>query len=85
MYCLEVIHSINAKAAVKSAVANREASYCASKRGIVLHSAIYRDTVFIHAGYRANAFLRIAKKHEQAKNKTALNNLIERIYAKNCT
>jgi len=87
MYCLEVIHDINSKAtkrAIKSAVQTRDCSYQVSKRGIVIHSAKCRDTVFIQAGERADWFLRIVRRYEAVKNQAAVNNFIERTYANNC-
>lgn len=82
MYCLEVIRSINNRKVVKSAVQERQASYNASASGVVLHSAIHRDTVFIHKGERADSFLRIVRRYESVGNRAAINALIERIYTK---
>ena len=81
MYCLEVIHAINNRKAVKTAVAERDCSFVSSRGGIVLHSARARDTVFIHPGRYANAVL--AKLNKLASNKSdrqALNLYIENLY-----
>lgn len=76
MYCLEVIHSINSRRPVKTAVATRDCSSQASRGGYVLHSASARDTVFI-SGTLAIAFKKfLAGKPTQAQ----INAKIERIY-----
>ena len=81
MYCLEVIHSINNRKSVKSAVAERDCSFVRSRGGIVLHSARARDTVFIHPGRYADGVLaRLNKLARKPGNRQALNLYIENLY-----
>lgn len=82
MYCLEVIHSINNRKPVKSAVAERDCSFVASRGGIVLHSARARDTVFVHPGPRAKRILaRLNKLASDPAKRQKLNLYIEKIYS----
>lgn len=81
MYCLEVIHSINNRKPVKSAVDTRDCSFVASRGGIVLHSARARDTVFVHPGPRAKRVLaRLNKLASDPAKRQKLNLYIENLY-----
>jgi len=59
MYCLAVIHKINAdaaKAPKRETDQSRRCSYHRSSRGIVLHSARNRSTAFIEGKRRCDRF-----------------------------
>ena len=50
MYCLSVIKSPSYQSPAKHAapaLTNRDCSYCRSRAGLVLHSAVHRSTVFL--------------------------------------
>ncbi len=84
MYSLSVIRSINNRAAAKALAPrkqSRDCSFCITPKGIVLHSARHRDTVYIHGGnstYRhlANLLPRLA----QSGSQSSINKIIERRY-----
>lgn len=60
MYSLDVIKSMNARAAQRRPVENeitRHCSFCQSSAGVVLHSAKRRSTGFLR-GRAASAFVR---------------------------
>lgn len=78
MYSLDVIISMNNRPQRKSAVANRDCSYQASRKGYVLHSASARDTVFI-SGSAAITFKKFLSGSPSQKS---INRKIESIYAK---
>jgi len=76
MYCLSVIKSMNARAARRKAAENaftRHSSYAVSRSGIVLHSAVWRSTVFI-SGPTAATFLRRVKAARSAAKRDAIIN-----------
>lgn len=58
MYSLSTLKRLNNRppAQVESHI-NRESSFSQSKRGLVLHSAEQRGTVFLPNGLEADAFL----------------------------
>lgn len=50
MYCLSVIKSASfqtPRAHAAPALTDRDCSYCRSRAGLVLHSAVHRSTVFL--------------------------------------
>lgn len=60
MYCLEVIHSMNRRAASApkhETEWSRHCSYHQTKTGIVLHSAKLRSTAFLSNGPATKKFL----------------------------
>lgn len=82
MYSLEVIKSINNRKHIKSAVAERDCSFVASRGGIVLHRASARDTVFVHPGpYAKRVLTRLNKLAGDPTKRQKLNLYIEEIYS----
>jgi len=80
MYCLEVIHSINERAARKGRAPrqqSRDCSFNVTSRGIILHSASHRDTTFL-SGLAADKFVARVKGLQQS----AVNSIIESICSK---
>jgi hypothetical protein len=80
MYSLEVIKSLNNKAATPSAVQSRDCSVCFSRGGAVIHSARHRDTVFIYGS--AKRIIRKLRDLKESGLQSALNSYIEELYSK---
>jgi hypothetical protein len=80
MYCLEVLKSASYQNPPKHAapaLTARDCSYCRSRSGLVLHSAIHRSTVFIYAtDPRFPSILRKLKRRTRAGR----NRLIESFF-----
>jgi hypothetical protein len=57
MYCLEVLHTLNARPATRASAETRESSAVRSRGGVVVHSARLRSTAFVPAS-RADTFWR---------------------------
>ena len=81
MYCLEVIQSPSYQSPRKHAapaLTARDSSFCQTKSGLVLHSAVHRDTCFLPADCPPyKSILRKLKRRTQAGR----NRLIESICA----
>ena len=90
MYCLSTIIAMNERAAAKVAPRNtthlnREPSCCRSTRGLVLHSATLRSTVFFDAenpaaerdSKRVEAAFR---RYEKSGNLGALNRFVDSFF-----
>lgn len=81
MYCLEVITSAsfqNPPSHAAPALTARDSSYCKTKAGLVLHSAVHRSTCFLPADCPPyKSILRKLKRRTQAGR----NRLIEAICA----
>ena len=86
MYCIEVITSLNNRAAARQLqpkIQSRDCSFHIGAKGIVLHSARHRDTVYIAASSsiycKTAGYLRaLTRLGNQAK----INSTIEKLYAK---
>ena len=80
MYCLSGIKSPSYQSPAKHAapaLTARDCSFCRSRSGLVLHSAVHRSTVFIYAtDPRFPAILRSLKRRTQAGR----NRLIESFF-----
>ncbi|CAB4167264.1 hypothetical protein UFOVP861_12 [uncultured Caudovirales phage] len=86
MYCLEVITSINDRASARQLQPksqSRDCSFHIGKKGIVLHSARHRDTIYIHAESKiyckTAGYLRALTR---LGNQTKINATVEKLYSK---
>jgi len=86
MYCLQTIISLNNRAAAKALAPRKQSRDCSfhiGAKGIVLHSARHRDTVYIAASssiYSKTAgYLRALTR---LGNQGKINTTIENFYAK---
>jgi hypothetical protein len=86
MYCLEVITSINNRASARQLQPksqSRDCSFHIGKKGIVLHSARHRDTIYIHAESKiyckTAGYLRALTR---LGNQTKINATVEKLYSK---
>lgn len=89
MYSLEIIKSINNRAAAKALKSlkarkqSRDCSFCITPKGIVLHSARHRDTVYVHGGSSTYRHLaNLLSRLDESGNQSSINQIIERRYSK---
>lgn len=72
MYSLDIIKSLNAKAAAPAEDNfSRLCSFTRSAQGVVLHSALKRSTAFLE-GNEAAKFLRMAARNRTPARRNAL-------------
>jgi hypothetical protein len=82
MYCLLVIHSLNNRPPRKDANAHllREPSYCATRAGVVLHSASLRSTAFIDRKKHPRIVGNFIGAFKRCKSLKARNRLVDSFF-----